>query len=434
MNSVQHFLLPFINRPNNQNDLISFIFQSKFTAPDILKLLMFKNLRIGLFKSTFCNAYSEPQIPMVYLVSKARCIISNQLEESLVLSLTFGELFQPITPDGFYMSEDESKECLRNAVWTILNTGRAYGYLRYDQETWIAAQQKGGELESIAHILPSELPLYKFSVDSRVRAPKGFTQATAYILLKFFATYFFPASLRNLGFFLISHMHIAVRSQCILPYRLQDDIMRGLKKVFNRELVINIDLIRRVLITYNTNGAKIDESTAKRVFTYYASQIPEDHVRFVIILESSLTSGLSAYLVTVKAMATFSDFDWKWVSSVYPKEISRFKKALKTIGSNLFYGYKKDMSKILPNYYKTMAYISKELLVHIYPEETIELCNVKFWTPILYYKAEVDRKIDEYIQMTSQRKGSYKLVKDLTSMVKQSSDLIGSLLARKREA
>lgn len=95
----------------------------------------------------------------------------------------------------------------------------------------------------------------------------------------------------------------------------------------------------------------------------------------------------------------FQDFRWNLIQQAYPSEWTNFNDALKVVGDNLYYGFRKNLGVATATHYKSLGYVAKELLIRVNGENNLK--GYQGWTKRVALQTQIDDLIQNYARKTS---------------------------------
>jgi hypothetical protein len=146
---------------------------------------------------------------------------------------------------------------------------------------------------------------------------------------------------------------------------------------------------------YAAYGGFVDETNAGSVFAYWGSLIPVHAVRLTLTLRQTAYSGLTSLIVIIEAKKLHPAFPWKSILRLLLDEVSCFMYACELVGSNPYYGYKKDMGQAASSYYRSLTWVCKELLIQVSGQAGLKL--YAGWIKVPRYSAALKDLLEKYI-------------------------------------
>lgn len=150
---------------------------------------------------------------------------------------------------------------------------------------------------------------------------------------------------------------------------------------------------------YSMYGANVTEENAKKLFETWNSLVPTSvAMRLSLTINQVAGTGLTAYLTIMEAFSKFQTFPWADLYTIIPEEFCAMNNAMKVVGNNMYYGFKKDLGPVRSTLFKSLAYIAKELLIKA--DDKGSLRGYKGWTKFPREKERIDNMIKSYLNST----------------------------------
>jgi len=149
----------------------------------------------------------------------------------------------------------------------------------------------------------------------------------------------------------------------------------------------------------NVYGDYCNESTAQNVLNKWKSSLPsESSLRLRLTIEQAKYGGVTVAATIMRAIETYSEFDWVKVFSLFPSEATVVAQAIKRIKENPFVGYSRNLEDISSTKYKSIGYIAKELLIKGNLPDTRSLSSYRGWPSTIPYKQIINEMILKCIE------------------------------------
>nr|DAZ90398.1 TPA_asm: nucleocapsid protein [Belostoma flumineum mononega-like virus] len=143
-------------------------------------------------------------------------------------------------------------------------------------------------------------------------------------------------------------------------------------------------------------GGCVDENTAEITFSRWMRLIGDLSLRSTILLQQTANAGLTAYLTIYEAHVTFPTFKWAVVRRLVAKDYLNYLKAVEVVGVNRYYGFKKNLGIAASTNYKSLAYVSKEVLLRYGGAQFAGLRGYLGWTRSPANKVELDTLVNTF--------------------------------------
>lgn len=123
--------------------------------------------------------------------------------------------------------------------------------------------------------------------------------------------------------------------------------------------------------------------------------IPENAFHLRLVAQQIRGEGLTTASTIKKAMTLFPRFNWAAVFALLPVDYTNFTIAVNEIGTNAYYGYVQDTSRIRATGYLSLGWVAKELLVKVNGD--VSLRNAKCFTRSPKFKTQLEELIADFI-------------------------------------
>lgn len=345
--------------------------QHAFGRDEKYEAFRLKNLHHGVFDGEWNDA---ELLTIVAAYARIRAHRENARTRYSVSVYAIGEAIMDCLPDAYYLDQAAARaEFVRDiaSLFPLRNSGWIY----MDQAVWTAAL--AGPLNGLG-----------FQQDLAAAAPDPLPLDAAYKFL-LWVTPLLSSKTRRAE--IILWMLVAMVKQGNISDRFANKVLEA----FSSEVGINVSLpqdgIKKVWDVY---GPFIDEITAPAVFQRWLPFVPQNALRVRLTIMQASGEGLTAFSTIMKAMRAHPRFNWTRISQLYSDEWSCFQQAVMAVGSNTFYGYKKELGCVRSTLYKNMGYVAKELLYKVSGDAPINM--YAGWTRSPAYRTVVDEMVAQY--------------------------------------
>jgi len=141
-------------------------------------------------------------------------------------------------------------------------------------------------------------------------------------------------------------------------------------------------------------GDYCNEFTAENILNRWKSLLPsKSSLRLRLTTEQAKCGGVTVAATVMKAIETYSDFDWIKIFSLFPSEAAVVAHAIQKIKENPFVGFSRNLEEISSTKYKSIGYIAKELLIKGNLPDTRSLSAYRGWPSTIPYKKMIDEMI-----------------------------------------
>ncbi|KAG5871292.1 hypothetical protein JTB14_030414 [Gonioctena quinquepunctata] len=97
-----------------------------------------------------------------------------------------------------------------------------------------------------------------------------------------------------------------------------------------------------------------------------------------------------------EAIKDYTDFDWGYISLCFPQEWARFETAVRTVGGNQYYGFRKELGDAKSTNFKSLAWVAKELLIKAGGKTS--LSRYSGWVGLIAHQNAITDRIDAYVR------------------------------------
>lgn len=341
--------------------------------------LISRNLNIYPFGEGRCtNLYD---VELAYVFSSAVLSTHNKLTEGDRIARTIGEVSAVGLPAEMFADSATAQAKFVRAVKVVMRTPRLFQkYYRPTAEMYATAIQVPATPQEAAAAPPSEkyraalhglgLPA-EFPWDDWTGAPGSdplaLTPETAMRCLMWFTRAAPTRDAANLGVTVQVNYYIAYSKMGNGTEAWLARTYGGLEReglAFERLLPADLSNV------YNYYGRSMVGQAVHALFEYWQQDLPEHLVRMKLVLTQSARSGLTPYLMVVKAMKTFPDFPWLRIRRLFLSEFVIFEQALENIG-NMYYAFENNMTPFAGTKYKNVTWVARHVLMEFGGESTL---------------------------------------------------------------
>jgi hypothetical protein len=241
---------------------------------------------------------------------------------------------------------------------------------------WLLEHGEGGRLYGL-HIdgMDEELellePIQPFNAADAVRAnwpnvvpwPAGslpdMTMDEAMILMKLAAIYMKPA-IRLIDYRIHLHFLIAMmkRGSVSIAFAIK------FKKAIDIDLPgLDIDMVPGIMsLMFRQCADLIDAAGIRDYFEDWFQWLPPNALRLRITIIQTAGEGLATYLTINRAISKFPDFPWAKLDALIPGQLDNYQAAMQAVGSDLYYGFRRDLGPARATNFPGLGWSCKELL------------------------------------------------------------------------
>nr|WAS28130.1 MAG: hypothetical protein [Chuviridae sp.] len=321
-------------------------------------------------------------IELAYAISTAVLSTHNKLTEGDRISMTIGEISAVALPESMYADTASAQTKFVKAVKVLMRTPRLLQkYYRPTSDLYatalqaplteaeIAAGQEPLRYRSALHGmgLPEAFP-WPDHTGTADTDPLALAPDTAMVCLMWFTRVAaareattIPTTVQVSYYIAYSKMGNATEAWLARTYEGLD--REGLE--FERLLPADLSNI------FNYYGKCLVGLSVGALFDYWSQDLPEHLMRMKLVLAQSAGSGLTPYLLVVKAMQTFPDFPWMRVRRLFLSEFAVFEMALENIGGNMYYAFEHNMTTFAGTKYRNVSWVARHVLMEFGGESTL---------------------------------------------------------------
>ncbi|AUW34384.1 ORF3 [Blacklegged tick chuvirus 2] len=321
-------------------------------------------------------------IEMAYVISTAVLATHGRVTEGERIALTIGEVSAAGLPPEMFADQELARTKFCRAVKVAMRTPRMFHrYFRVTPELYaIALTGPPAEDEEVPDTaenlyrsslhglgLPAALPWEDHTGDPSMD-PLRITAEVAMKCLMWFVKVSPTNEAKNLPttvqvnyFIAYSKMGNATEAWLARTY----GSMETEGVTFDRLLPGDLANI------FAYYGRKMVGQSVRALFVMWESELPEHLMRLKLVLNQAAGSGLTPYLLVVKAMKTFPDFPWMRIRRLFSSEFAVFERALDTIGGNMYFAFENNLTEIAGTKYRNVTWVARHVLMEFGGEATL---------------------------------------------------------------
>lgn len=315
----------------------------------IFNKLIFKNLKIP----PFCDNYErDAVIHQGHILCFGRMLSespgggmsSSVLRDARILLV--GEIMTPVKTSGIDLPTEEAQQEYVSAV-SMLRTDTNITYIcNATKDGYIATGGTADEWDQI----PLQLD-------------------TATKLMQYFASVPMTQS-PPMPVAMLTYAFVAMAKRGTVSDEFCTKIVEGIKQDVGVTITMVADTIKTMWMYY---GDVMNDLVAGTLFELWKDELPNNALRLRITLEQTLNAGLTTLTVTVRGLTDHPTFPWDQLIelSPYRSEMEALTNAVKAVGDNKYYGFRKDLGPAKGTLYKNLSYVAKELLIKVNGETAL---------------------------------------------------------------
>lgn len=330
-----------------------------------------KNLNYGVFQGSWDDA---DLLLYVAFYGRVRAQVAGTNVMYSVTIFAIGEGIMDCLPDGAYLDQVQAQAAFIEDISSLFPMS-GVNWLRMDAGAYATAL--AGELQGLTlpatHTAPLQQPL---NLDAAYRVMTWLAKRIT-------------ASVRKTE--IILWTLVAMVKQGNISDRFTAKITQSLEQEVGLTVTLPSDGIRAVWDAY---GPYINEMTAGPVFNRWLPLVPQNALRVRLTIMQAAGEGLTAFTTILKATRTHPRFNWSRVINLFPQEWDNFVKAVAAVGTNTFYGFKKDLGVVRSTMYKNLGYVAKELMVKVSGDAPLNF--YAGWTRMPAFRTIIDQMVVDY--------------------------------------
>ncbi|KAF5308240.1 hypothetical protein FQR65_LT06233 [Abscondita terminalis] len=201
------------------------------------------------------------------------------------------------------------------------------------------------------------------------------------------------AAFKISGVSMIVHVYLAVLKRSSISEESVNKISIKLStdlKITNFQ--IDFSACRKFSLLFRSS---ITENTVEAVTAKWINLLPISASRLRFAVQRAAGSGLTALIVTGRAILIFVDFNWAVVMRLYPDEWDNLTAAVRAVGNNAWYPFRNDLGVAASTKYRSISYVAKELLIQVNGETSLKA--YAGWVKQPKLQAAVDKMIASYV-------------------------------------
>ncbi|AJG39056.1 putative nucleoprotein [Tacheng Tick Virus 4] len=193
-----------------------------------------------------------------------------------------------------------------------------------------------------------------------------------------------------------------------LAYTQQGNItVQKLDKIIKQiaEVQINVALTPANINTlWAKFGPFFNEEAAAYFFPRWADLFADRHIRFRLIFVQAANAGLTGLTLVRDMLALYPKFPWHKLAAQYPAEWQAFLKADATVGTNVYYGYTRDLGIVSVRNYVPIVYCAKQLREKVHGDQNMQrLMTISTFT--VQHAPVIDNLVDDFRRHITTRIG-----------------------------
>lgn len=124
--------------------------------------------------------------------------------------------------------------------------------------------------------------------------------------------------------------------------------------------VLNIPDLQLTWLNY---GHLVDDEDMPKIMLRWLGLIPAYALRLRVVLAQASGSGLTSLDVIARAIHEHPHFPWVLVRRMYPEQWDNAQRAIRLVGNNPYYGYRRDLTDVRSTQFRHLAALCGRLLI-----------------------------------------------------------------------
>ncbi|GLV33568.1 hypothetical protein CBL_20283, partial [Carabus blaptoides fortunei] len=358
----------------------------------LVKTLMIRNINMYPFAGNFDNLMTPT---MMYLAVWGRALVYNNQNPNRdrIHAITMAEALGPELAPEMFLPVGTAREELVKSVNCLIEyqgLGRMTAAGRATYATFLADLPANRIITSIPEF--GEWPRDLYPAEG-IRVT---TLENAIMILYHLAHQTLPA-FRIGGLSLIVHITVAVAKRGTISQGFASKVEGGINTDLGKSVTIFTEAITLFYASFSTG---INDNTVAGIFERWKALIPALAMRLILTINQASGGGLISFLVIGEAMLLYKTFPWDRVALILSEDRAKYLLAVNAVGTNKYYGFKRQLGPARSTNYKNLAYVAKELLIKIGGKSSLN--QYQGWTNRPRDKQQLDQLITDFESNRSQ--------------------------------
>lgn len=172
------------------------------------------------------------------------------------------------------------------------------------------------------------------------------------------------------------------------------NIVTGVRNDLGKHITIRPASIRLI---YNKFDRSINRHNIRVVLNHWNELLrllPEEALRLSLTIQQCANTGLTALIITGKAILSYLNFKLDIISELYRAEWATFEQAVRTVNGDPYSVFERNLDPVKSTGYKNLSWVPKEILIRIGGAGT--LAYYAGWTPRARKQGTIDQLIVQY--------------------------------------
>lgn len=356
-------------------------FGAVFNVDPIFQQLVVFNCNAGVFQRriTHINAVKMVQLLSMARLGRARLLPTQTTKKvSYYMSLALAEFLGPHIPADWKLGEEAARrEIIASVRWLLTEDGSEASGLERDD--WYDAQVLGVE-EAILN------PGGRMDIDE------------ALCVLEAMAVRLPTNNQWANGISFVATAIVSICRRGTVTDEQRQKVIDGLRDATSSTSVSLSALTVSRFFTYYCKG--VNAGNAQAVMNHYGGIIPDNIIVLRNLVIQSAGSGMTTYMVILRALQTYGDFAWHCIRAMAREDFANLLTAINAVGGNVYYGYNRQMATAAARRFPTLAYTSFQLCIQVGGDRP--LSRYQGMPQVVPGKPAIDRLITAYINRRGQ--------------------------------
>lgn len=332
----------------------------------------------------FTGNFDDPGVPtMAFLVWYVRGIdVSNKSDKNLALAGMMADLMAPAVDINKIVSQEAAGNMIiryvrilitRENLLGILSDGTREQFIATEDENYRGTAEEWDAIVNPATVYSPAMVIIAIKI-------LRYVAATA------------KRAFKVGGITMIVHVYIACIKRGNITDKFANKIVTGLEADLGiSQFEISAEVCNALYRNFSTY---LDDTTMPTITQRWTGLLPARAMRLQLTVAQASGSGLTSLITIGRAIRIHTKFNWARIQSMFPDEWSNFTTAVRTVGDNVWYGYKKDIGVASSTKFKNIAYVAKDLMIKVSGETA--LSYYAGWVRRAKYQSAVDILIATY--------------------------------------
>lgn len=351
--------------------------------PDVLYgNLLFMRMTNSVFDSM---EVSELKALMMFVASIGVTMVRKELrrpDAELAIPVYYAELAGPMFPDECFYLEAEAKDMFLKSIKKIYETNahKTLAKCEYTNEFL-------NDIMTLPFVRESGLNFDNIADDESIIWTFEEAERRCMLLALQLKTLYGRTLMSD-----ITNIASAICRRGSITQRFGELIASSFMDEFGVTIDLNIEACK---VFYNRYCGSIDPENIDLLFYAWQRLLPADAIRIGLIFLHAQYSGLTQFCSIGKAIRIANDFPWDKVAALLYNEFRNFFAAARAVGNNPYYGFRKDLGIVKSTNYKTLAWLSGQILIRAFGQSTLR--QYAGWARNIDKRPQLEKLLDDYV-------------------------------------